>query len=215
MYRPDRQGRRASAHFQPQVIRNDHRVQGNLLRPPRPGSVGMSATRARWSRVCLWESPPPLNTWTFSICGPRNGKFPGRHPAPLGTDRSLSAVPRTHPRQLHGQPFHRGPLTSAVPVVLSQDKASRTGAGEVARRVAAGVGAGARAAQALVPVWGVRRAGGLHAQALLPSGLAARPSQAERPPLAMPGLGEGAYPHKTLPGHLARSLLGSRPHSLL
>lgn len=140
----------------------------------------------------------------------------------IGTPRLASSALRTRPAPAcmsPGQGPHPrtpwGPLTSAAPVVPGQGEASRAGAGEAAGPIVTGMRAGAGAIRALVPVWGAGGAGGLCAQALLPAGAAAGPSQAERPPSSMPGQGQGAHPHKTLPGCPAQSLPDSRFHSLL
>ena len=105
----------------------------------------------------------------------------------------------------------RGLLTSAGPFVPGQGEANRAGAGEAARCIVAGVGAGPGAVGALVPVCG--EGIGLAVRAPRPSRQLAppRPGGLPRPCRG----GEGAHPHRTLPGCPAQSPLGSQPHSLL
>lgn len=132
---------------------------------------------------------------------------PGQGPRPR--------TPCAHAGRVHGGPRPRGPthLCSSCrprPGRSQQGRSRRSGRAHCDRNGSRGWGR-----PSTRPCLGGGGAGGLRAQALRPAGPAAGPSQAERPPSSTPGQGQGAHPHKTLPGCPARSLLGSRFHSLL
>ena len=83
----------------------------------------------------------------------------------LTSPEGYAPWPGSQPRDLPEHTWARsktslstwGPLTSAGPFVPGQGEASWAGAGEAAGHIAAGVGAGAGTARALVPVCGVGR----------------------------------------------------------
>lgn len=109
-------------------------------------------------------------------CVPPNRKYQWEQGIGAPGLASLSTPAHTGPGPRRACP--PGPLTSAVPVVPGQGEAGWAGAGEAARHVVAGVGAGAGAAGALVPVWGGDSWWSL-SQALLAAGWIAHPAQAE------------------------------------